>query len=310
MSDHTKGYLLGVLAVIAFSITLPVTRHAVQWMDPFFIGPGRATLAALPAGLLLLLTRQRWPRGRQWPLLIVTSLGVVVGFPYLSAWAMERVPSAHGGVVLGILPLATAVFGALFARERPSLGFWFFALLGSILVVFFSLKEGGWNFQWADLALLGCVISASVGYTLGAQLSRTMGGWQVISWSLVIALPVMAPLVGIQSGWSLPQAPFSAWASFFYVTFISQFLTFFIWYRALALGGIGRVGQIQLLQAFFTLFFAWLFLGERIGLDVIGFALAVVACVYAGKKMPVREEKAVSHDLLEVSSGRDAKEKA
>jgi drug/metabolite transporter (DMT)-like permease len=294
VNDQTKGYLLGLVAVIAFSITLPVTRHAVQWMDPLFIGPGRAALAALPAAALLLWRRQRLPRGRQWPLLIATSLGVVVGFPYFSAWAMERVPSAHGGVVLGILPLATAVAGALFARERPSGGFWFFALLGSGLVVFFSLREGGWSFHWADLALLACVVSASSGYALGAELSRSLGGWQVISWSLVIAFPVMAPLAGYGVDWSLPQAPFSAWACFFYVAFVSQFLTFFAWYRALSLGGIGHVGQIQLTQAFFTLFFAWAFLNEAVGLDVVLFAAGVVACVYAGKKMPVRGERAAA----------------
>ena len=284
---ETLGYLLGFLGVLIFSVTLPATRHAVEWMDPLFIGLGRTTLASLLAGAMLLAFRQPLPRGRQWGELAAISLGVVIGFPFLSAWALQTVDSSHGGVVLGVLPLATAVAGAVFAGERPSVTFWVFAVLGSALVVLFSMMEGAGALAWADLALLGAVAAAALGYALGARLSMALGGWQTISWALLIAQPFVIPLVGFQAGWSLPEAPPAAWLSFGYVAIFSQFLGFFVWYRGLALGGISRVGQVQLLQTFMTLFFAWLLLGERITWETLAFAGAVVATVALGRRAKV-----------------------
>lgn len=282
-----NGYLLGFLGVLIFSVTLPATRHAIAWLDPLFIGLGRTTLAALLAGGMLLVFRQPLPRGRQWGQLLAIALGVVIGFPYLSAWALQTVDSAHGGVVLGVLPLATAVAGAVFAGERPSAAFWGFALLGSALVVVFSLWEGGGGIAWADLALLGAVVAAAVGYAVGAQVARSLGGWQTISWALLLTQPLVIPLVGVQQDWRLPSAPAEAWFSFAYVAVFSQFLGFFFWYRGLALGGISKVGQVQLLQTFLTLFFAWLLLGEAITPETLVFAALVVATVALGRRAKV-----------------------
>jgi drug/metabolite transporter (DMT)-like permease len=286
--DEAKAWLFGLMGVAMFSLSLPMTRLAVIELPPVFVGPGRAVVAALPAAILLLLTRQRWPRGREWLGLAIVSLGVVLGFPLLSAWAMQRVEAAHGAVVLGILPLATAVFAALLTGERPSLGFWLIALLGSSLVVIFALDEAG-TVAWADLALLAAVFLAGLGYAEGARLSRALGGWQVISWALVLAAPFLAVPVGL----ALPTVDWGAlswetWAAFAYVSFFAQYIGFFAWYRALALGGIAKIGQVQLLQAFMTIGFAALLNGEAVGWRTIAFAVAVVACVAIGRRQPVR----------------------
>lgn len=289
MSDDSKGLLLGLLGVVIFSLTLPVTRLAVTWLDPVTVGLGRAVVAAAVAGLVLLVTRQRRPRGREWASLAVVALGVVLGFPLLASWAMTRVPAAHGAVVLGVLPLATAAFGAILAGERPSILFWIIGLCGSALVVVFALREGGGGLSWPDLALLAAVVSAAIGYAEGARLSRTLGGWQVISWALVLSAPFLLwPVVEHASRLDFASLPWQAWAAFAYVALGSQWLGFFAWYRGLALGGIARVGQVQLLQAFFSIGFAALLNGEAIGWDTLGFALAVVACVAAGRRLKVR----------------------
>jgi drug/metabolite transporter (DMT)-like permease len=214
--------------------------------------------------------------------------GVIFGFPLLSAWGMQRVPAAHGGVVLGILPLVTAMAGAVILRERPSLGFWLMSLLGGGAVVAFSLLRGGGGLSLGHLALLGSVACAAVGYAEGARLSRSLGGWQVICWALVIAFPLLlVPVVPAVLLHGLPGSP-ESWAAFFYVALFSQLFGFFAWYRGLALGGVARVSQVQLLQTFLTIAASALLLGEAIDGLTLGFAVFVVASVALGRRMPVR----------------------
>lgn len=283
MGQEKAGYLFGFLGVVIFSATLPATRIAVAELDPIVAGLGRALIAAVLAAIALLATKAKRPEGREWGRLLAVALGVVVGFPALSAWAMTRVPAAHGGVVLGILPLATAAFGALLAKERPPLLFWIFSLVGSALVIAFSLRQGGGGLDWADLALVGAVVAASYGYAEGAKLSRSLGSWQVISWTLVVSAPFLALPVGFVAAEQSWDLSWQTWAAFAYVAFFSQYLGFFAWYRGLALAGIGKVGQVQLLQTFLTLGLAALLLGETVGLETLIFALAVVGSVALGR---------------------------
>ena len=282
-----RGLGYGLLGVAMFSVTLPATRIAVAHWDPVIIGLGRALVAAALAGIVLIVTRQARPHGKQWGLLAITSMGVIFGFPLLSAIAMQHVPAAHGGVVLGVLPLATAAGGVLFARERPSAGFWVLAALGSAAVVVFSLWDGGGSIHAADILLFVAVAAAGIGYAAGAVLARDMGGWQVICWALVISIPGLLPPVL----WVLPaltlDVSWAVWGSFAYVAVFSQFVGFFAWYRGLALGGVAQVGQIQLLQPFMTILFAALLLGENLTWRTIGFASLVVLIVWGGRRMPV-----------------------
>lgn len=289
LSPERLGLLFGLLGVLAFSLTLPMTRVAVPAFGPAGVGLGRSVVAAALAGVALLLTRQRRPSLAQLKSLAIISAGVIFGFPLLSAWAMVRVPAAHGAVTLGLLPLATAGAGALLAGERPSRAFWLASLVGSGGVLWFALSQGGGRLEPADLALVAAVIAAAVGYAEGGRLARELGGWQVISWALVLA----APLVAVPALLSIDRAQLAAatpaqWGAFVYVAVISQFLGFFAWYRGMALSGVARVGQLQLLQPFFTILGSAGLLGEQITPATWAGAAVVVLAVALGRRAPVR----------------------
>lgn len=287
MSDELKGMLLGVVGVAIFSVTLPATRIAVTGLDPVIVGLGRAVVAAAVAALILAVTRQPLPDRRHWWPLVIVAFGVVLGFPLFSAIAMQTVAASHGGIVLGVLPLATTVAGAVFCGERPSAGFWALAVLGSALVVVFAALKGAGGLVAGDWWLLLAITAAGVGYAVGGELSRTLCGWQVICWALVFSVPFTLPVVAWHMegvNWGAPQ---SVWAAFLYVALFSQLLAFFAWNRGLALGGVARVGQVQLLQVFMTLIASAVLLGEEIDTVTIGFAVAVVGTVALGRRMPV-----------------------
>ena len=284
---RARGLVFGLIAVIAFSVTLPATRLAVGSLHPLFVGLGRELVAACLAAPLLYFTRQPLPTIPQLRSLSLVVLGVIFGFPTLSAWAMQRVDASHGAVVLGLLPAATAIAGFLRAHERPSVGFWCASAVGSATVVGFALAAGSGGFRGADQALLGSVACAALGYAEGGRLGREMGGWQVICWALVLGVPLLIPSVAwIVWQHGLAATP-AAWAGFAHVSLVSAFLGFFAWYHGLAIGGVARVGQLQLLQPFFTLAFAALFLGERFGLGAILCATLVTLSIFIGRKSAV-----------------------
>lgn len=285
-----KGLLLGLIGVTIFGLTLPATRLAIVDMDPWFIVYGRGIVAGIAATIVLVCTRQKWPPRSSWLKLAITSAFIVVGFPLFATLAMQYVPASHGGIILAILPLGTALAGVLFAGERPSTGFWLFGFAGSVAVLVFALLENGstGGVHLADLLLIIAVISASMGYAIGGELSRTMAGWQVICWQLVIAMPVLLILLFLQDVPINWNASTTAWSGFFYLALFSQFLGFFAWYQGLALGGVAKVGQTQLLQTFITLLASAFLLGEEITWIHIGFACLVVAIVAAGRNMQVK----------------------
>ncbi|MDA0306255.1 MAG: DMT family transporter [Proteobacteria bacterium] len=288
MSDEVKGMLLGVIGVAIFSLTLPATRVAVSVLDPVIVGLGRAVVAAAVAAAILFLTRQPIPARRTWFRLLMVALCLVIGFPLFMTIAMRSVPASHGGVVLGVLPLATTVGAALFCGERPSIGFWAMAVLGSALVLAFAFMDGAGALQVADLWLLAAVFIAGSGYALSGNLSRFMGSWQVICWVVVAALPfTVPPVLWVAGDIDWPATSWQVWAGFFYVALFSQLIGFFAWNRGMVMGGVSRVGQVQLLQLFMTLAASWLLLGEEITPTTIVFAMLVVAVVAWGRRMPV-----------------------
>ena len=283
-----EGLMLGFIGVVIFSITLPATRIAVTHLDPIFVGLGRSLLAAVPAAAFLVAIRAPRPNRKQFMRLALTAIGVIFGFPALSSIAMRYVPSAHGAIVVGLLPLATALMGAWMHRERPSAGFWLAAVTGSALVVGFAAFNGGGSLHPADLALFGAVILGAMGYAQGALVTRELGGPETISWAIIISVPFLLPPVAFFAQYSdFAGAGPMQWAGFFYVALFSQFFGFFAWYKGLDRGGVARVSQVQLAQVFLTMLFAALLLGERITPAMIAFAVAVVASVAIGRRMPV-----------------------
>lgn len=290
MNNETKGMLLGILGVIAFGLTLPATRFVVSYLEPIFIGLGRAVVASFFAGALLIFSGQSKPNRKQFYQLVVVALGVVIGFPVLSAWAMQTVPASHGGVVLGLLPLATAVVAVCISNERPSIGFWISGVAGSILVIAYSFQKGLGSFHTGDLALFGAILSAAIGYAVGGQLSKTMGGWQVICWALVLSFPfILIPAI-MKAPQNVLEQPLNVWLSFLYLALVSQLLGFFLWNKGLALGGVARVSQAQLIQPFITIIASVMLIGEKIDIETIVFAFLVVGTVAFGKRMPIYEK--------------------
>lgn len=293
-SRETLGLLLGLCGVAGFSVTLPATRLAVTYLDPTLVGLGRSLVAATLAATLLWLTRQPLPTRAQAKSLVVVAAGVVVGFPLLSSWALQSLPAAHGAILVAILPLFTAIIGALRGRERPSSGFWLTSLAGSILVSAFSAFNGTEGWKGADSVLIMASLAAALGYAEGGRLARTMGGWQVICWALVIAAPFLLPPVAWAFLHHGAKAPLQAWLGFGYVSVVSQLMAFVLWYQGLAMGGVVRVSQVQLLQPFMTLGVAALLLGEIVTPAMIGFALIVAAVVAVGRRMPIAAVKSNS----------------
>jgi drug/metabolite transporter (DMT)-like permease len=278
-----EGFLFGTLGVLGFSFTLPATKAAISDLDPTVVGLGRALVAAMLAAAVLFLRHERMPCLSDFKSLAIVGAGVVVGFPLLSALALEHVDSAHGAVLTGLLPIATAIGGVVMAGERPSPAFWLVSLLGLGAVLLFAASMGGGSPQPADLLLLAAVAAAGIGYAEGARLSRALGGWQVISWALLLSAPFLAfPVVvkAVETG--LTASP-AAWLGFAYVSVVSMFLAFFAWYRGLALGGIARVGQFQLAQPVLTLLWSALLLGERVTPPTVLAALAVIGTVALGR---------------------------
>lgn len=285
-----QGMVLGFVGVACFSLTLPTTVVAMQYFDPLFVAFGRAIVAGILSIILLLATKQVWPRGSEWWQLFVVSLGVVIGFPILSSYAMKTLPASQGAIVTGLIPLGTAALGAYRSQQKMPWLFWVSAIAGSSVVVLFSLASGGWNVRMEHAILLIAVIVTSISYTEGAILAKSLGSWQVICWTLVVSFPLLIAPVA----WSLNKnglvvlegydaAPSHAWFAFGYLSIVSMFLAFFAWYRGLMLGGIPQVSQIQLLQPFMTIAVSAVWLGEKISFGLMLTAMLVVASVVLGR---------------------------
>jgi drug/metabolite transporter (DMT)-like permease len=282
------GLLLGTLGVLAFSFSFPATKLAVGGLDPWFVAFGRAAVAALLAAGFLRTTRTPWPERRLLGRLAVVGGGVVVGFPLFSSLALTTSGSAHGAVVIAILPAATALVAVARAGERPGPGFWLAASAGLAVVLAFTVVTADGALTAADgFLLLGTALCA-VGYAEGGALARDLGGARTICWALVLAAPVTVPVAVAAAVLAPPHAAAGAWAGFAYVSAVSMFLGFFAWYAGLARGGVARVGQVQLLQPLLTVGWSALVLGERVGPGMALVALLVLACVVVTQRARVR----------------------
>ncbi|MCA1500058.1 DMT family transporter [Bradyrhizobium sp. NBAIM14] len=284
MHSSASGWGNGLLGVIIFSGSLPATRVAVGGFSALFLTSARAVIAALIGAVVLGLLRQARPQRRDLASLAIVAIGVVVGFPLLTALALQHITSARSIVFIGLLPLSTAIFGVLRGGERPRPPFWLFACLGSATVAGFALTADGAASLQGDLLMVAAIVLCGLGYAEGAALSRRLGGWQVISWALLLALPLMLVLAvpTWPPSWSGIKVP--AWIGLAYVSVFSMFVGFIFWYRGLAIGGIARVGQLQQLQPFFGLALAGLLLGEPVAGSMIAATAIVVACVFFARR--------------------------
>lgn len=284
MDRTMSGWINGLVGVIIFSGSLPATRVAVMQFDPVFLTAARAAIAGALGLCLLLAFQEKRPALRDLASLLVVALGVVVGFPLLTALALQYVTAAHSIVFVGLLPLATAIFGVIRGGERPKPAFWAFSILGSSLVAGFALSQGITASPIGDALMLAAIIACGLGYAEGAKLSRTLGGWQVISWALVLSLPIMIVLTFLTMPPTLSNIEVPAWISLAYVSLFSMLIGFVFWYRGLAQGGIAAVGQLQLLQPFFGLALAATLLHEPVTPAMLAVTVAVILCVFGARK--------------------------
>ncbi|MES0006139.1 DMT family transporter [Mesorhizobium sp. M0062] len=284
MDKTASGWLNGFVGVLIFSGSLPATRVAVAEFDPTFLTSARAAIAGLLGLAMLVLFQQKRPARSDFLSLVIVALGVVVGFPLLTALALKHVTSAHSIIFVGLLPLATAIFGVLRGGERPRPAFWLFSCIGSALVAGFALMQGVTASPVGDGLMLAAIMVCGLGYAEGAALSRRLGGWQVICWALAISLPIMLVLTFATLPSSFAGVGSGAWAGLAYVSLFSMLIGFVFWYRGLAQGGIAAVGQLQLLQPFFGLALAASLLHEQVSPLMIVVTLGVVACVFGAKK--------------------------
>lgn len=284
MEQKAAGWGSGILGVIIFSGSLPATRVAVADLSPMFLTSARAAIAAVLAAIFLIVLRQARPARNDIMSLAIVAAGVVVGFPLLTALALQHITASHSIVFIGLLPLTTAIFGVLRGGERPKPTFWLFSSLGAATVAGFALANSGGGSLAGDLLMIAAILLCGLGYAEGATLSRRLGGWQVISWALLLAMPIMTVITLLTAplNWSAVTVP--AWIALAYVSVFSMLVGFVFWYRGLALGGIASVGQLQLLQPFFGLLLAAIFLHEPIAWTMIACTAAVVLCVAGAKR--------------------------
>lgn len=286
--DQVKGWINGFIAVIVFSGSMPATKAAVLGLSPFFVTVTRGGIAGLLALCALLLFKEKRPQKSQLVSLVIVATGAVIGFPLLSALALQYITSAHSLVFMGMLPLTTAIFGVIRGGERPHPVFWIFAVLGSLLVIGYAVSQGLAASPIGDILMLLSIILCGLGYAEGAKLSRGLGGWQVISWALVLSLPLTVPLMVMLRPVSFVNVGTGAWLGLAYVSVFSMLIGFVFWYRGLAQGGIAAVGQLQLLQPFFGLILAAYLLHEQVSMGMIGITVCVILCVAGSKKLAVQ----------------------
>jgi drug/metabolite transporter (DMT)-like permease len=282
--NTAQGWLNGFIGVVLFSGSLPATRVAVLEFNPVFLTVARASIAGILALMALLVFKEKRPDRKQIFPLAIVALGVVVGFPLLSALALQYVTSAHSMVFVGILPVATAIFGIIRGGERPRPVFWLFSIIGSLLVVGYAVAQGLTGSPVGDILMLSAIILCGLGYAEGAKLTKILGGWQVISWALVLSLPVMLPLSVINMPTLFEGISTGAWVSLAYVSLFSMFIGFIFWYRGLAQGGTATVGQLQLLQPFFGLALAASLIHEKVSIGMLAVTVGVILCVAGTKK--------------------------
>ena len=286
-SNETKGMLIGFIGIAMFSLTLPFTQMAVKEMNPFFVAFSRATIAGFCALTLLILSKYKFPTKNQIKRLIIIAIGIVYGFPIFTSMAMTTLPSSHSGIVLGILPLTMSVLAAIRYNEKASLAYWITSIIGASLVVTYAFIDNNGFLIKEDLWLLFAILFVSIGYSEGGNLSKEMGSIAVVSWALVITLPINIIATYFFYETSFSSVSFQALISLSYVGLFSMYIGFFFWYKGIAMGGISRVGQVQLIQPFLTIFAAFFLTNEKITFLNILFALMVLVVIIIGKKTKI-----------------------
>ncbi len=289
MTQKTRGFIWGLIGILAFSFTIPATRVAAPELGGTFVGLGRAIVAALLAGSFLMVRREAIPHKKHWLSLAIISLGIIIGFPLLTSYALKLVPATHGAVLVGFAPALTAIMAVVRSNERPSLMFWLASALGVVAIIVFAIVQGAGSIQAGDALLFLAIVLLALGYAEGGKLSRELSSLQVISWALVFSAPFLFVPVVLDIWSHPPSGSWQAWLCFGYISVVSMFLAYIAWYRGLALGGIASVGQVQLVQPLLTLLWSALLLGESVEPLTLIAALLVMASIIISRRARVTQ---------------------
>ncbi len=283
------GLALGALAVCCFAITPTATRVAVADLDPLIVSAGRVLVAAILSAIVLAIVRPKAPSSSEWRSLVGVSLGVCVGFPIFTALAYKQIPASHGAIISALLPLVTAGMAVWRDRERPTATYWIASIIGAGTVLLFAFHEGAGALSAGDGWMILALFAAAYGYTEGARMSRSLGGWQTICWALILAGPLALAVTTFAFSQQSIQAEPRAWLGFAYLCVVSQLVGFFPWYKGMALAGISRVGQIQLAQAPLGVIVSAMLLGEKVNLLAIPTLIIVLAMIVIGARSSRKE---------------------
>lgn len=289
MKNEFKGLLLGVIGILLFSLTLPLTKIALDGFGPLFIGSGRSALAGIIALLFILVKKVPYPDSIQFKNFLFMIPGIGFIYPIFTAMALSNRLPSHGGVILGILPLATAFFSFTYAGERPSYGFWLASIAGSLLVIGFSLLTNAGSISYGDCLLFIACLAAAFAYAVGGTLSKSVNPIVIISWTLVFCLPVNIVITYFSIDFYFFDISTKAWLAFLWLAISSSYLGFFFWYGGLALGGVARVSQLLLLQPVFNLLFSSLLLNDQLTIINLIFTILVVLTVFLGKNQTIKK---------------------
>ena len=285
MNRFMNGWVNGFIGVAIFAGSLPATRVAVMGFEPGFLTAARAAIAGILGLILILVLKQKKPAKQDWWPLAIVAIGVVIGFPLFTALALQYMNAAHSIVFVSLLPLATAIFAVLRGGEKPNQFFWIFAVLGSAVVfAYMFFISGDTSLGIGDFYMLMAIIFCGFGYAEGGVLSRTIGGWQVICWALILSLPFMLFLTIFYMPTSFQNISASAVVGLIYVSLFSMLIGFFFWYKGLAQGGIAAISQLQLLQPLMGLAIAAALLHEHVSWSMLVVTAATLLCVAAAKK--------------------------
>lgn len=252
-----------------------MTRLAVPEVGPTVIGLGRAVIPGIISAIILYVRRAKFPDREHWFGIFALSMGTIVLFPYLSSAGLKTLPANHGAVINGFAPAATALATVLLAHEKPPRVFWVSCFAGFVAVLVFAWAHGASRFEFGDWYLLGAIAVLGPGYAFGGKVSKSLGSINTMCWALALTAPFVA-IPALMSFPDLATVTWKGWLGIFYTSIFSVFLGMFAWLRGLAIGGVLRVSQVQVLQPVLAILWSALLLGEKVGVWTVGAALVVV----------------------------------
>jgi drug/metabolite transporter (DMT)-like permease len=261
-------YTIALVAVFLYGMTPLFTKFAVAYTDGITVGILRAIVAAPVAMAMIIGGRMPLPwRGNDKWLLIVSGVGGLAAFPLLFSWGVQMTTAGHAAAGTASGAVMAGVFGAWINRRWPSLYWWAgiaVGLVGALLLIWEAVGLGVEGVSWqGDALIFAGMFSGVVGYIAGSRLTRTVGATAVTLWSVVVAAILVLPVFLWHSGMVVfVTIDLPGWAAICTLAWGTTIIAYILWNRAVADGGVARIGSLQLLQPVIGISLAPLLLSE------------------------------------------------